>query len=127
MASDKHAHARKPTSHRPKHDHSVLVLRGGGALGAYQAGVYQGMAQQGFAPDWVTGVSIGAINASLIAGNLPMRVGTMTAALRQDQLAQALKRSILAYRLLIIDGHQPLATRPRVRSEQRFYSLGYAH
>ena len=56
-----------------------------------------------------------------------VRVGTMTAALRQDQLAQALKRSILAYRLLIIDGHQPLATRPRVRSEQRFYSVGYAH
>jgi NTE family protein len=73
MASDKHAHARKPTSRRPKHDHSVLVLQGGGALGAYQAGVYEGMAEQGFAPDWVTGVSIGAINASLIAGNLPER------------------------------------------------------
>src|SRR5437868_9447587 len=73
--SDRHAHARKPTGRRPKHDHTVLVLQGGGALGAYQAGVYEGMAEQGFAPDWVTGVSIGAINASLIAGNLPMRVG----------------------------------------------------
>jgi NTE family protein len=52
-----------------KHDHSVLVLQGGGALGAYQAGVYEGMAEQQFAPDWVTGVSIGAINAALIAGN----------------------------------------------------------
>ena len=57
----------------PKHDHSVLVLQGGGALGAYQAGVYEGMAEKGFAPDWVTGVSIGAINAALIAGNPPAR------------------------------------------------------
>lgn len=51
------------------HDHTVLVLQGGGALGAYQAGVYEGMAEQGLAPDWVTGVSIGAINGALIAGN----------------------------------------------------------
>ena len=57
----------------PKHDHSVLVLQGGGALGAYQAGVYEGMAEKGFAPDWVTGVSIGAINSALIAGNPPGR------------------------------------------------------
>ncbi len=56
-----------------KHDHSVLVLQGGGALGAYQAGVFQGMAEHGFAPDWVAGVSIGAINAALIAGNPPER------------------------------------------------------
>jgi NTE family protein len=52
-----------------KHDHSVLVLQGGGALGAYQAGVYEGMSEHGFAPDWVAGVSIGAINGALIAGN----------------------------------------------------------
>jgi NTE family protein len=51
------------------HDQTVLVLQGGGALGAYQAGVYEGMAEQGIAPDWVTGVSIGAINGALIAGN----------------------------------------------------------
>ena len=55
----------------PKHEHTVLVLQGGGALGAYQAGVYEGMAERGFAPNWVTGVSIGAINAALIAGNRP--------------------------------------------------------
>jgi len=55
------------------HEHSVLVLQGGGALGAYQAGVYQGMAERGFAPDWIAGVSIGAINATLIAGNPPER------------------------------------------------------
>ena len=51
------------------HDQTVLVLQGGGALGAYQAGVYEGMAEQGLAPDWVAGVSIGAINGALIAGN----------------------------------------------------------
>jgi len=52
-------------------EHTVLVLQGGGALGAYQAGVYEGLTEVGFAPDWVTGVSIGAINAALIAGNPP--------------------------------------------------------
>ena len=55
----------------PKHEHTVLVLQGGGALGAYQAGVFEGMHEQGFAPDWVTGVSIGAINGALIVGNAP--------------------------------------------------------
>lgn len=49
----------------------VLVLQGGGALGAYQAGVYQAMHEAGIEPDWVIGTSIGAINAGLIAGNAP--------------------------------------------------------
>jgi NTE family protein len=57
--------------HGVQHEHTVLVLQGGGALGAYQAGVYEGMHEEGFAPDWITGVSIGAINAALIAGNPP--------------------------------------------------------
>jgi NTE family protein len=52
-----------------QHDASVLVLQGGGALGAYQAGAYAALAEAGMAPGWVTGVSIGAINAALIAGN----------------------------------------------------------
>ena len=47
----------------------VLVLQGGGALGAYQVGVYQALHEAGIEPDWVIGTSIGAINASLIAGN----------------------------------------------------------
>jgi NTE family protein len=51
----------------------VLVLQGGGALGAYQAGVYEAMHEAGIEPDWVIGTSIGAINASLIAGNPPER------------------------------------------------------
>jgi NTE family protein len=49
----------------------VLVLQGGGALGAYQAGVYQALHDCGIAPDWVIGTSIGAINGALIAGNRP--------------------------------------------------------
>ena len=49
----------------------VLVFQGGGALGAYQAGVYQALQEAGVEPDWVIGTSIGAINASLIAGNAP--------------------------------------------------------
>src|SRR5580704_13015554 len=49
----------------------ALVLQGGGALGAYQAGVYEALAERGIQPDWVAGVSIGAINAAIIAGNAP--------------------------------------------------------
>jgi NTE family protein len=49
----------------------VLVLQGGGALGAYQVGVYQAMHEAGIEPDWVIGTSIGAINAALIVGNPP--------------------------------------------------------
>ena len=51
----------------------ALVLQGGGALGAYQAGVYAGVFERHKALDWVAGVSIGAINAALIAGNPPER------------------------------------------------------
>jgi NTE family protein len=49
----------------------VLVLQGGGALGAYQAGVYEALCGAGIEPDWVIGTSIGAINGALIAGNTP--------------------------------------------------------
>lgn len=48
---------------------TVLVFQGGGALGAYQIGVYQALHEAGIEPDWVIGTSIGAINAALIAGN----------------------------------------------------------
>jgi NTE family protein len=51
----------------------VLVLQGGGALGAYQAGVYQALHEAEIEPDWIVGTSIGAINASLIAGNAPQQ------------------------------------------------------
>ena len=51
----------------------ALVLQGGGALGAYQAGAYAGLAAAGYRPDWVVGVSIGAVNGAIIAGNPPER------------------------------------------------------
>ena len=56
-----------------RYDHEILLLQGGGALGAYQAGVYEGLVEAGVAPTWVVGISIGAINASLIVGNPPER------------------------------------------------------
>jgi len=49
----------------------VLVLQGGGALGAYQVGVYEALHAAGIEPDWVIGTSIGAINGAIIAGNRP--------------------------------------------------------
>lgn len=57
----------------PDHRYQVvaLVLQGGGALGAYQAGVYQGLAEADLHPNWVAGISIGALNAAIIAGNPP--------------------------------------------------------
>ena len=55
---------------RKEYDHEILLLQGGGALGAYQAGVYEGLVEAGVAP---VGISIGAINASLIVGNPPER------------------------------------------------------
>jgi NTE family protein len=55
----------------PTTQSTALVLQGGGALGAYQAGVYEALAAAGHKPDWLAGISIGAINAALIAGNAP--------------------------------------------------------
>jgi NTE family protein len=55
------------------HDKIALVLQGGGALGAYQAGVFEELNTTAYQPTWVAGVSIGAINAALIAGNPPER------------------------------------------------------
>ena len=58
----------------------ALVLQGGGALGSYQAGVYEAIADSEYPPDWVAGISIGAINAAIIAGNAPdQRVGKLRA------------------------------------------------
>ena len=59
--------------HWGKHEQTMLVIQGGGALGAYQAGVYAALKENGLDINWVTGVSIGAINAALIAGNPPER------------------------------------------------------
>ncbi len=62
----------------PSNSRRALVLQGGGALGAYQAGVYEALTEADFRPDWVAGISIGAINAAIIAGNAPeARVATL--------------------------------------------------
>jgi NTE family protein len=53
----------------PDYDVVALVLQGGGALGAYQAGVYEGLHEAGIRPNWVAGISIGALNAAIIAGS----------------------------------------------------------
>ncbi len=58
---------------RPPFECIALVLQGGGALGAYQGGVYQALAEADLHPDLVAGISIGAINAAIIAGNQPER------------------------------------------------------
>jgi NTE family protein len=61
-----------PTVRPASYDRKVgLVLQGGGALGSYQAGVYEALAASEYLPDWVAGISVGAINAAIIAGNAP--------------------------------------------------------
>src|ERR1700756_4261234 len=57
------------TARCPSNAQPVLVLQGGGALGSYQAGAFQALCNAGFEPEWVAGISIGAVNASIIAGN----------------------------------------------------------
>lgn len=57
----------------PLPDQVALVLQGGGALGSYQAGVFEALNSTGIEIDWVAGISIGAVNAAIIAGNPPER------------------------------------------------------
>ena len=61
----------RPVRNRPPFECIALVLQGGGALGAYQAGVYQALDEAGLDPDWISGISIGAFNSAIIAGNPP--------------------------------------------------------
>ena len=58
---------------RPPFERIALILQGGGALGSYQAGVYQALAEAKLHTDWVAGISIGALNSALIAGNPPQK------------------------------------------------------
>jgi NTE family protein len=60
---------RSRTRTRPPFECIALLLQGGGALGAYQAGVYQALSEANLHPDWIAGISIGAINSAIIAGN----------------------------------------------------------
>jgi NTE family protein len=61
------------SGNRTPFERVALLLQGGGALGSYQGGVYEALAEAGIHPDWVAGISIGAINSALIAGNPPGR------------------------------------------------------
>jgi NTE family protein len=63
----------QPSFKRNRYDHEVLLLQGGGALGSYHAGVYEALMEAGMVPTWVVGISIGAVNAAIIAGNPPER------------------------------------------------------
>jgi NTE family protein len=70
-----HAAPSKAEHHRvtehPPFERIALLLQGGGALGSYQAGAYQALAEANLEPEWVAGISIGAVNSALIAGNPP--------------------------------------------------------
>ena len=55
----------------PLPDEVALLLQGGGALGSYQAGIYEALHERDIEVDWVAGISIGAVNSAIIAGNQP--------------------------------------------------------
>lgn len=69
---EKQAREERALSHSP-YDRKILLLQGGGALGTYQAGAYQALFEADYNPDWVAGISIGSINAAIIAGNPPTK------------------------------------------------------
>lgn len=87
----------------------ALVLQGGGALGAYQAGVYEALAEADIHPDWVAGVSIGAINAAIIAGNEPAERVTKLRAFWQEITANPLLDWVFAADALAPKGDLPRA------------------
>jgi NTE family protein len=84
---------------RPPFEVIALLLQGGGALGSYQAGVYQALAEADLHPDWVAGISIGAINSAIIAGNPPDK--------RVDRLAEFWEGITQEYGLGVLGGIVP--------------------
>ena len=87
----------------------ALVLQGGGALGAYQAGVYEALAEANINPDWVAGVSIGAINSAIIAGNEPAERVAKLRAFWQEITANPLVDWAIAVDALTPKGDLPRA------------------
>src|SRR5689334_21042642 len=72
MSGNRRSHRKSHVvAERPPFECIAFVLQCGGALGSYQAGVYQALAEANLHPDWIAGISIGAINSALIAGNSP--------------------------------------------------------
>jgi NTE family protein len=92
-----------------------LVLQGGGALGSYQAGVYEALASSEYTPDWIAGVSIGAINGAIIAGNAPHQ--------RVERL-RSFWEEITAPTMLWPQTTGPLATGQRWASEMMAVAFG---
>lgn len=87
---------------RAENYHVVLVLQGGGALGAYHIGAYQALEEAGYLPDWVAGISIGAINSAIIVGNPPEQRLEKLATLwhdisRPDEWGKLLPRDLLKW------------------------------
>src|SRR5262252_8743957 len=102
------------------HEHTILVLQGGGALGAYQAGAYEGLAEAAVVPDWIAGVSIGAINTALIAGNPPER--------RVERLREFWGRMSARSPVMLppeLDGLRPLLNRISAASALMFGVPGF--
>ena len=85
----------------------ALVLQGGGALGAYQAGVYEALAEADINPDWVAGVSIGAVNSAIIAGNKPAERVEKLRSFWEEITANPLLDWATAARGLTPKGHLP--------------------
>jgi predicted acylesterase/phospholipase RssA len=94
-AAEGHARRLSPTAGdtaseprpRPPFECIALLLQGGGALGAYQAGVYEALAEADLHPDWIAGISIGAINGALIAGKAADALNEVWDAVGQQQSA----------------------------------------
>ena len=80
---------------RGPYSQTALVFQGGGALGAYQGGVYQALMEAGCEPDWLSGISIGAVNSAIIAGNEPD--------MRPPRLRQFWERSTSSFRWPALD------------------------
>ena len=92
----------RPAHNRPPFECVALVLQGGGALGAYQAGVYEALAEADLHPDWVAGISIGAINAAIIAGNPPEQRVAKLRAFWEAITANPLATSVQARRSALL-------------------------
>jgi len=88
-------------ANRPPFECIALLLQGGGALGAYQAGVYQALSEAELEPDWVAGISIGAVNAAIIAGNAPKERIAKLRTFWELITEEALPNSLPAFKSLV--------------------------